>query len=86
MLHSCLTLCDPTYSSSPGSFVHVDSPGKNIGVVAILSSRESSQLRDPTPASYLLQRQACSLLQASPGIMFVLGCIISQMLTDLKMF
>ena len=30
--HSCPTLCDPVGCSSPGSFVHEDSPGKNIGV------------------------------------------------------
>ena len=29
---SCLTLCNPTDSSPPGSFVHGDSPGKNAGV------------------------------------------------------
>ena len=29
---SCLTLCDPTDCSPPGSFVHEDSPGKNTGV------------------------------------------------------
>ena len=29
---SCLTLCDPTDCSPPGSSVHGDSPGKNTGV------------------------------------------------------
>ena len=29
---SCPTLCDPMYCSPPGSSVHGDSPGKNIGV------------------------------------------------------
>ena len=29
---SCLTLCDPVHYSPPGSSVHGDSPGKNIGV------------------------------------------------------
>ena len=29
---SCLTLCDPIYSSPPGSSVHGDSPGKNTEV------------------------------------------------------
>ena len=29
---SCLTLCDPTDCSSPGSSVHEISPGKNTGV------------------------------------------------------
>ena len=31
-LQSCLTLCDPTDCSPPGSSVHGDSPGKNTGV------------------------------------------------------
>ena len=30
--HVCLTLCDPMDCSLPGSSVHGDSPGKNIGV------------------------------------------------------
>ena len=30
-LRSCLTLCDPKDYSPPGSSVHGDSPGKNIG-------------------------------------------------------
>ena len=29
---SCPTLCDPMDCSKPGSSVHGDSPGKNIGV------------------------------------------------------
>ena len=29
---SCLTLCDPIHCSPPGSSVHGDTPGKNIGV------------------------------------------------------
>ena len=29
---SCLTLCDPTDCSPPGSSVHGDSPGRNTGV------------------------------------------------------
>ena len=31
-LYSCLTLFNPMDSSSPGSFVHGDSPGKNTGM------------------------------------------------------
>ena len=31
-IQSCLTLCDAMDCSPPGSSVHVDSPGKNIGV------------------------------------------------------
>ena len=30
---SCLTFCDPTDCSLPGSSIHGDSPGKNTGVV-----------------------------------------------------
>ena len=46
---SCLTLCDPTDCSPPGSSVHGDSPGKNIGVGChallhgIVPSQESNQ-------------------------------------------
>ena len=29
---SCLTLCDPTDCSLPGSSAHEDAPGKNTGV------------------------------------------------------
>ena len=32
LLQFCLTLCDPMDYSPPGSSVHRDSPGKNIGV------------------------------------------------------
>ena len=32
LLQLCLTLCYPTDCSLPGSSVHRDSPGKNIGV------------------------------------------------------
>ena len=31
-VQSCLTLCDPMDSSSPGSSLHGNSPGKNTGV------------------------------------------------------
>ena len=41
-LQLCLTLCNPVDCSLPGSSVHEDSPGKNDGVVAMPSSRESS--------------------------------------------
>ena len=39
---SCLTLSDHMDCSLPGSSIHGDSPGKNTGWVAILSSRGSS--------------------------------------------
>ena len=32
VVQSCPTLCDPMNCSLPGSSVHGDSPGKNIGV------------------------------------------------------
>ena len=32
---SCLTLCNPTDCSLPGSSVHGDSPGKNTGVSCV---------------------------------------------------
>ena len=32
LLQLCLTLCDPMDCSLPGTSVHGDSPGKNIGV------------------------------------------------------
>ena len=38
-------------SSQPGSSVHGDSPGKNTGVVAMPSSRGSTQPRDQTQVS-----------------------------------
>ena len=46
---SCLTLCDPMGCSPPGSSVHRDSPGKNIGVSChllfqgIFPTQESNQ-------------------------------------------
>ena len=49
----CLTLCDPMDYSRLGSCVHRDSPGKNTGVVAMPSSRGSSQPRDWTQVSYI---------------------------------
>ena len=43
---SCLTLCNPIDYSPPGSSVHGIFPGNDTGVVAISSSRGSSQPRD----------------------------------------
>ena len=45
---SCPTLCNPMDCSPPGPSVHGDSPDKNTGVVAMPSSRGSSQPRDRT--------------------------------------
>ena len=47
IVQSCSTLCDPC-GLKLGSSVHGDSPGKNIGVGCIPSSRESFKLRDQT--------------------------------------
>ena len=48
----CPTLCDPMDCSLPGSSVQGDSPDKNIGVVAISSSRGSSQHKYQTHVSH----------------------------------
>ena len=48
---SCPTLCNPMDCSSPGSSVPGDSPGKKTGVVAMPSSRGTSQPRDQTLVS-----------------------------------
>ena len=51
-LQLCLTLCDPMDCSPLGSSVRRDSPGKNARVVAMPSSRGSSQPRDLNLVSY----------------------------------
>ena len=43
-----LILCDPMDCILPGFLGHGDSPGKNTGVIAMPSSRGSSQPRDRT--------------------------------------
>ena len=48
---SCPILCDPMDHSLPGSSVRGDSPGKNIGGVAMPSCRGSSQPRHRTQVS-----------------------------------
>ena len=48
---SCLTLCDLTDYSTPGSFVHGIFQARILERVAISSSRGSSQPRDQTPIS-----------------------------------
>ena len=65
---SCPTLCDPMDCNTPGSFVHRDSPGKNIGVGChallqgiFLTQGSNSRLR------HLLHGQAGSLTQVPPG-------------------
>ena len=46
---SCLTLCDPTDCSPPGSFVHGDSPGKNtrVGCHPLLQGISPTQELNP---------------------------------------
>ena len=51
---SCLTLCDPLDCSQPGSSVHGDSPGKNIGVNAVPFSRGSSWPRDQLQVPHIV--------------------------------
>ena len=53
---SCPTLCDPKDCSPPGFSVHGDSPCKNSGVVAMPSSRRSSQPGDRTEVSGIAGR------------------------------
>ena len=60
---SCLTLCNPMDCSPPGSSVHGDSLGKNAGVVAMPSSRRSSQPIQPRSPAL----QADSLPSEPPG-------------------
>ena len=50
VIQSCPTLCDPMDYSSPGSSVHGDSPGKNIGVGchALLQGIFPNQGLDPS--------------------------------------
>ena len=55
-LLSHVQLCDHMDCGPPGSSVHGDSPGKNIGVVAMLSSRGSSQPRDRTQVFHIAGR------------------------------
>ena len=57
------TICNPMDCSPPGSSVHGDSLGKNTGVVAMPSSRGSSQLIEPRSPAL----QADSLPSEPPG-------------------
>ena len=52
-LKSCLTPCDPIYSSLPGSSVHGILQTRILEWVAIPSSRGSSQPRDQTCIAYV---------------------------------
>ena len=57
---SCLTLCDPMIWSLPGTSVHGDSPGKNIGVSS--HALLQGDLPDPEIKSRSLALQVDSLL------------------------
>ena len=58
-LQSCLTLCSPMDCSPPGSSVHGDSPGKNIGVDchALLQGSFPTQRWNPSLLQLLHCRQ-----------------------------
>ena len=61
---SCLTLCDTTVYSPPGSSVYGDSPGKNIGVGGhslIQGNLPNTGIKPGSPAL-----QADSLLSEQP--------------------
>ena len=51
--HLCLTLCDPTDCSPPGSSDHGILQARILKWVAMPSSRGSSQPRDKTILSYI---------------------------------
>ena len=53
LLQSCPTLCDSLDCSSPGSSVHGILPAKILELVAMPSSKGSSQLRDQTHVYYI---------------------------------
>ena len=66
---SCLTLWNPMNCIVPGSFVHGILQARILKWVAIPSSRKSSQPRDQTHISCLLNWQAGSLPLAPSGKM-----------------
>ena len=64
---SSLTLCSPTDCNPPGSSVHGILQTGILELVAVPSSRGSSQPRDQTQVSHLLHWQAGSLPLVPPG-------------------
>ena len=66
LLHSCLTLCDPTDYSPSGSSVHGILQARILQWVAVPSSRGSSWPRDWACVSYI-SCIACSLPLVPPG-------------------
>ena len=55
---SCPTLCDPMDCSLPGSSVHGISQARVLEWIAISSSRGSSQPRDRTQVSRIVDRHS----------------------------
>ena len=53
LLQSCSALCNPMGCSPPGSSVHGILPARILELVAMPSSKGSSQLRDQTHVSYI---------------------------------
>ena len=64
---SCLTLCDPTDCSPPGSSVHGILQARTLEWIAISSSRGSSQPRYRTPSPVSPALLVDSLLTQPPG-------------------
>ena len=56
VVQSCLTLCDPMDYSLSGSSVHGILQARILEWVAMLSTRGSSQPRDPTQVSHVAGR------------------------------
>ena len=67
LLLSCPTLCDPMDHSPPDSYVHGILQVRILEWVAMPSSRESSQPKDQTRVSNLLQWRVGSSPLAPPG-------------------
>ena len=67
---SCPTLCDPMNSSSPGSSVHGDSPGKNTGVGCHFHLQPQStvrfQLHHQSGKKEGRKHSSCSFWQRTP--------------------
>ena len=75
-LQLCPTLCDPTDRRPPGSSVHGDSPGKNIGGGCHALLQGIFQTQEVIPRLlHLLYWQACSLPQVPLGKPLSLVCI-----------
>ena len=73
-LHSCLTLCDPTDHSLPGSSVHGNSPGQNTGVGCHALQKGIFPTQGSKSLLCLLHWQAGSLPLVPPGTLNVRAC------------